>query len=79
MQKVKKKAGFAAHNQVILYADTSMEYAEKAKQRRPERSEDAHEFEAEKCRLSGTNSAQGTSETKIVLSFLIKWLTNIIK
>ena len=36
---------------------------------------DAHEFEAEKCRLSGTNSAQGTSKTKIVLSFPIKTLT----
>ncbi len=33
--------------------------------------EDAHEFEAEKCRLSGANSAQGTSKTKIVLSFPI--------
>ncbi len=33
---------------------------------------DAHEFEAEKCRLSGANSAQGTSKTKIVLSFPIK-------
>ena len=40
-------------------------------QRRPERSGDAHEFEAEKCRLSGANSAQGTSKTKIVLSFPI--------
>ena len=35
------------------------------------RSGDAHEFEAEKCRLSGANSAQGTSKTKIVLSFPI--------
>ena len=32
---------------------------------------DAHEFEAEKCRLGGVNSAQGTRKTKIVLSFPI--------
>ena len=32
---------------------------------------DAHEFEAENCSLNGANSAQGTSKTKIVLSFPI--------
>ena len=31
-----------------------------------------YEFEAEKCRLSGANSTQGISKTKIVLSFPIR-------